>query len=1130
VNSGRSCQTPSSTVRGGFALLFLTAGLWAAPARAAHDDPEFDQHIRPLLDLYCVSCHGPDDPESGVRLDTIDGRITGATIRDYELLHEVLEYEDMPPKKARSHPTEEERAEFVSWISKSIHAARLLDKERNGLTRRLSRDQYRRTLHDLLGLREDIARILPADAVSKEGFRNNSAALQLSPLQMELYWEIAERALDLCLVDEDIPPAIQRFRIDLGKNKNPDPYRGRLILGAGSKLLSTSHFVLTELDAEKDFDLVPFRMRRDYEFMEGYAGNSTVRGLRTYDDLAHSVFCCFRSAGGYKGKAPAHFIHERGLLLRPTKPADTIFGVTSAFGPPPNFKISLRQLPEYGDFIVRVTASRFPDPMAIEPTDPIAPSDAGLSLAPGDTTLSVTEAGIYQVDATYELGEKSEVINIRVGTYALSLPTAGGSKTLAKTLELDDIADLLFDTIEIHLPGKKRVINLLELELPWEDQNLAQYATITASSTLNSKEDKGQFTWQHLIDGDHKTLAHTRPEDDPWVKLAFDEAVRVDRLIIHNRPGFEGRFDGARLSFLHEGEELHTHTFKGESIDKSAGFALLRLEPGMHETDVPTGNRATLESLALHRLDPENPLAQRFRAYEARSPYLGVHLGFRRDCGSSLSPVGQPQLVTSAEPQTYSFIAAIRDFPTPALAKANPNYLAGMREIAVRSEFVDDADMPRLAIHSIEFEGPYYETWPPKTHTDILDPNDTTPNTRQHAELVLERFLSRAWRRPPTARDQQFALGIYDRARSELGAFRPAIEEALLAILTSPEFLLLVEESASPAAEPLSDFELASKLSYFFTGSAPSADLRARADAGTLRDDLDATIHALIDDPGFDTAIEEFVYQWLQLDKYEVVEINRKKHKALRRHERLQLRREPIEFVQHLVHADLPLANLVQSDILVVNDAVATYYGITNRDSTGLAFAPVTHSDPDRGGLLSMTAILAGLSDGTESNPVKRGAWLARKIIAEPPADPPPNVPDLDATPADGLTLRQQLELHRDTEGCKKCHEGIDPWGIPFESMSAIGLPQTHSDPRSTLPDGTEVADLNALKSYLATDYLDQVAYSFMLHLASYAIGRSLTYSESEELKTQALSLRSDGYRMRSVIHFVATRDFFLMK
>jgi hypothetical protein len=157
---------------------------------------------------------------------------------------------------------------------------------------------------------------------------------------------------------------------------------------------------------------------------------------------------------------------------------------------------------------------------------------------------------------------------------------------------------------------------------------------------------------------------------------------------------------------------------------------------------------------------------------------------------------------------------------------------------------------------------------------------------------------------------------------------------------------------------------------------------------------------------------------------------------------------------------------------------------------------------------------------------------LARKIIAEPPDDPPPNVPQIQEDDGTQLTLREKLERHRNQKGCANCHSGIDPWGLPFESFDAGGLRknETVTDSSSTLPDGTTVRNLNELKTYLVNDRIDQVAFSFMKHLTSYAIGRSISYNEQMTLQEQGVQLRANDYRMHDMIRFVIRSDAFLKK
>ena len=180
--------------------------------------------------------------------------------------------------------------------------------------------------------------------------------------------------------------------------------------------------------------------------------------------------------------------------------------------------------------------------------------------------------------------------------------------------------------------------------------------------------------------------------------------------------------------------------------------------------------------------------------------------------------------------------------------------------------------------------------------------------------------------------------------------------------------------------------------------------------------------------------------------------------------------------------------------------------------------------------MLAQTSILAGLSDGREGNAVKRGAWLARKIVAEPPADPPPNVPGIEEIDPK-LPLRERLALHRDHKGCASCHAGIDPWGLPLEQFNAGGLLRADYNGTSVkLPDGTEVDGYNALRAHLAGPRMDRVAFSILKHLATYATGRTLTYNELVFLEEEGLNLRRNGYRMQDLVRFVIKSDIFLTK
>ena len=384
-------------------------------------------------------------------------------------------------------------------------------------------------------------------------------------------------------------------------------------------------------------------------------------------------------------------------------------------------------------------------------------------------------------------------------------------------------------------------------------------------------------------------------------------------------------------------------------------------------------------------LGPQHEASQRFSVFEKRSPRLGVHLGLRRDCGSTLSPVGAPQTVASDKLTRFVFEGAIRNFPSPDVEKDNVNYLAGIREIAVRSEYTDGRDMPRLLVRSVEFEGPIYETWPPASHRNIFI--DSAQQARFAGLCARDHSQVRDPRLPPPrhAAEEASLLAVFRKSFASGRNFQESVKDALQVVLTSPQFLFLIEKSSTPEPEPLDDYELASKLSYFLWNGPPDRTTLKLAASGTLRKQLDAEVGRMIDDPRFSRFAAEFTSQWLSLDKFEVLEPDRKQFPKLTRDTRTELRQEPVQFVQYLIRNNLPVRNLIASDFVVANEVVASYYDLADKTESGFQFVPIRHGRPELGGVLTQPAIMAGLSDGRESNPVKRGAWLARKIIAEPP-------------------------------------------------------------------------------------------------------------------------------------------------
>jgi len=1217
----------------GLILLSIFLIPWAAQAQSTQEQlsDTFQKQIAPWIERNCTSCHNEENRESGIRVDNLDDSLPDSSIRLWQAILDQVSEGKMPPED-QPQPTPEQRLVFTQWLTEALHAAQTRPTPRNGSMRRLTVPQYDRTLKTLLGIDRNLTETLPPDALSRDGFTNQANTLAINPLQLETYFKIADEALDSALVDPNVPPSIEFFRMDLGKSIHPNPSSEQLILGANNHLLANSDFIVTEPDLAKPFPFERFRLQRKFRFIEGYQGNDTVRAWRDFEGIHHAVFACMRGNEGYpKGKA--YELLPNGLALRSAIPSPEIFGESSTYGPQANFKLSLRELPERGKFQVRVTASKANDLMLIEPnanawipnTEPSASVawDKKEGTPGGMKEMVIPQDGIYQVvvhhqqpQSTVVDADSSKLGQGLLGHWTMnpdSIPPPGQQplqlagkahwvespfdKALSTSGEPDALADSQPTTIGVGagdftisawIHPKKLAQGgivclggygythgwLLDmpdargiLRMETANSNRQHNGTVQSPPGILKKD-----TWQHvcavvrrapqktelLVNGYQVAVGAIQPADlsNPQSRLHIGR--------IENAQGFDGLIDEVRIynraldhaevlalvepgksfasppEFPKENHDLrlsmssqeNSELIQATSLLTQPNFGIARFTNGTWKVDLDYPGPVPIDRIELYRLDNSpNPLAQqwhdRFSRYESRSPKLGVHIGLRRDCGSTLTQVGQPRVVKDNQPNVYVFEGDIANYPTPDVEPDNVNYLAGIREIGVRNEYTDGRESPRLLIHRVEFEGPFIQQWPPESHREIFTERFETESDRDYARRIIGQFATRAFRRPLSEGEKQELMVVFDSELASGNSLSKSIRETLLVTLTSPQFLYITEKSLGPEPEPLDEWELASKLSYFLWNAPPDRELLSLAEKSKLRDSIDAQIDRLLNDPKSDAFVQQFVSEWMSLDKFDVVEIDAKRFPNLTRDARKHLRREPIEFFKHLLKSNSSVSDIIASDYLLANEVVANYYGLADKTESGFDFLPIRHSDKSLGGMLTQAAQLSGLSDGREANPVKRGAWFARKIIAEPPEDPPPNVPKLEDLTT--LSLREKLQRHRDVRGCAQCHSGIDPWGLPFEHFDASGKARTGGtfDSATTLSNGVKLQDFHAFRAYLAQNRQDQIALSLAKHLATYACGRQLTYNETLWLKENIGQLKDSGYRVADIVRWIIHSDLF---
>ena len=441
-----------------------------------------------------------------------------------------------------------------------------------------------------------------------------------------------------------------------------------------------------------------------------------------------------------------------------------------------------------------------------------------------------------------------------------------------------------------------------------------------------------------------------------------------------------------------------------------------------------------------------------------------------------------------------------------------------------------------LAIESVEVVGPLYH-FPdhlPESHTRIIFRQPGPRNHREVARDVLNRFASRAYRRPATAAELDRLVGLVDQVEQGGDRFERGIQLAVAAVLTSPHFLFRVElEQRGGPTRVLTDLELASRLSYFLWSSMPDDELLGLAARGQLRagGNLDAQVTRLLRDPKAWALVENFAGQWLQTRNLKLVNPDRGLFPTFDEPLRAAMARESEVFFATVLVENRPITDFLHADYTFLNDRLAQHYGIPG--VVGAQFRRVALTDPRRGGIVTMASTLTVTSNPTRTSPVKRGKWILEEILGTPPPPPPPGVSDLpDAAPglASG-SVRDRLERHRSNADCASCHARMDPLGFGLENFDAVGALRERDenqpiDPSGVLPNGARFVGPVELKAVLLTKQVD-FARCFTAKLMTYALGRGLEAADRCVVEKIADQAMLDGGQIGRFVAGIVHSDAF---
>jgi len=590
----------------------------------------------------------------------------------------------------------------------------------------------------------------------------------------------------------------------------------------------------------------------------------------------------------------------------------------------------------------------------------------------------------------------------------------------------------------------------------------------------------------------------------------------------------------------------------------------------------PTGNRLEPGGRFLTRA-PEFPregeVRVRVRARAAIPdgaplPRMRVTLGVRSDVKSFAGLLGEVDILESSdEPTTFEFRGRIEDFPLPGHNPKFPGLLINVWHVDDESEAENPGARkkkkkkkkakkskakgrseneqeaaeetparPLILVESVHFEGPVFDAWPPSHHRRILVESPSRDDEGAYAREVLGKFCRRAYRRPPDTSEIGSLLSFFEEVRPRFDSFEEAIRETLAVALISPAFLYLIEPRRDDEQRRRSsDDELATRLSYFLWSTMPDAELFAMADRGELRDPakLERKVRSMIRSPRSRQLVEHFTSQWLDLSGLERVAVNPEYYPEFDNRLKADMRAETLGFFAEILQRDLSALQLIDSDFTIVNRRLARHYGIEVPRGNGFARVALKPDDR-RGGILTHGSVLLINSNGEDSHPIKRGVWLLDRLLDDPPPPPPPDAPALDSEEPDlaRLPLQEQLRLHRQKPACNACHRRIDPWGVPFENYDAVGRWRTEVrrvvkkrrkqmvpvTATSTLPDGSELAGMSALKGRLLGTERPRFVRSLVRKLLTYALARSLEIGDDAVVDSLTASFESSGHKLSDLI------------
>lgn len=1076
-------------------LLWLAACLVLGPLAALASEPasfsalggQYDRAMRPMLRQFCLDCHS-----MAVRLGELDlerfnslSEVRRGT-KVWVKVAEMLDKGEMPPKGAKQ-PRPEQRKQLRDWVERYLRLEALANAGDPGpvVLRRLNNAEYNWTIRDLTGVDLNPAKEFPADSAAGEGFTNTGNALVMSPALLKKYLDAGKEISRHAVLTPDgfrfSPQATQRDWTDEILAQIRALYRefvDQADLGVGSAVGNLNVHTNTRIGLAGRLPLEKYFAATLAERKALMAGEQAIRTVARRRGLNAKYLGLLWA--NLSGSIPSLLLDPLRARWRNANPQDAAAladDVTS-------WQKGLWAFGPVGLIGRQGGPSRWMEPMS-----PV-----------------VTQQELRFKIPALAAGEKEEEVVL--------------------SLVANDAGD--GNQHDFLVWQKPRLVAKDRPDILLRDvRRMSQRGTVESAGPST---DVVPWGLDPGIFGKHP---HGRAIDPDSL------CVRAPSVITIRLP-----------ASLAEGYHLVTTAM----LDKETGSL------GSVQPEVVAGNAAPKSELLPSEVAiTYSTVTQVFSDHRdvsfvrpilvaERSP-LRDHIlsGFEAHrnlfpaalCYTQIVPVDEVLTLALFYREDDHLVRLMLDDAQKARLDRLWEELHYVSQSPLMRVTALDLLMEAMAGNGVSDRSQYNALLPlrkPFTEDAEVFKKELIDSEPKHVDALVN-FAAEAYRRLLSPAETDDLRGLYRRLREQELPHDEAFRLTLARVFVASPFLYRLETApVGPATAAVSDWELASRLSYFLWSSQPDKELRTAATAGTLHRPAVLTRQArrMLTDARIRRLATEFAGQWLHIHDFASVEEKSKKHFPEFADLRGDMYEESILFFADLFQRDSSLLNLLNADHTFLNERLARFYGMQGVDGADWRRIDGVQKH-GRGGILGLATTLAKQSGASRTSPILRGNWLTEVLLGERLPRPPKDVPQLpaDETDTDGLTVRQLVTKHTSDPRCSGCHEKIDPFGYALEGYDAIGrrrdsdLAGRPIDTRTKLPDGTEINGFTDLRDYLLETRRDAIIRQFCRKLLGYAIGRELQLSDEPLLTGMQERLAKNNYRFSVAVEMIVrSRQF----